>query len=306
LTRNRKQYEAIQEVCEENGASVQKCCAILHVSPSAYYSWRKTPLSLNELINKGICCHILRLHIKYPEAGYRMMADKLREECNIDISDKRCYRLFRKLHIHSQIKWRPKGCTHSRVGKNSPRKAENVLNRKFQADMPDQKWVTDVTEFRLNIPGPVSGTYIVEHLYLSAILDLYDHRIVSYAISDRNDTPLVMETFRKAFKQNPNAHPLVHTDQGFQYTSNEYLEMAEQHNLTRSMSRTGRCLDNAPMEGFWGMIKRERIYMHTYYSVEELEWDIRDYIQYYNTKRTQRKLMRMSPMAYHDFYANAA
>ena len=177
--------------------------------------------------------------------------------------------------------------------------AENILNRKFFADRPNEKWLTDVTEFKY-----MDGKE-VHKLYLSAILDLCDHRIVAFQLSDRNDNRIVFDTFDKAVAENPTAHPLFHSDRGFQYTNRTFHTKLVEHGMTQSMSRVGHCIDNGPMEGFWGMLKRERYYGRKFTSRDELVQMIQSYIWYYNHKRLQRKLDVMTPWAYHEAHIAA-
>ena len=156
------------------------------------------------------------------------------------------------LHIQSIVKFRKQGCT--RNASDPQVTAQNRLHREFWAGHPNEKWLTDVTEFKW-YEGP-----IIHKLYLSAILDLCDRRIVSYVIRDRNDNKLVFDTLDKAVLENPNAHPLFHSDRGFQYTSRTFHKKLLDAGMTQSMSRVGRCIDNGPMEGFWGILKRECYY----------------------------------------------
>ena len=118
----------------------------------------------------------------------------------------------------------------------------------------------------------------VHKIYLSAILDLYDRRIVSYVISDHNDNPIVFDTFKATVKANPDAHPLFHSDRGFQYTNQTFHHMLEEAGMTQSMSRVAHCIDNGPMEGFWGILKREKYYGSRFTSKQELVRMILDYI----------------------------
>ena len=147
------------------------------------------------------------------------------------------------LHIQSTVKFRKQGCT--RNASDPQVTAQNRLHREFWAGHPNEKWLTDVTEFKW-YEGP-----IIHKLYLSAILDLCDRRIVSYVIRDRNDNKLVFDTLDKAVLENPNAHPLFHSDRGFQYTSRTFHKKLLDAGMTQSMSRVGRCIDNGPMEGFY-------------------------------------------------------
>ena len=181
-----------------------------------------------------------------------------------------------------------KGCT--RRAKDPQHIAENLLNRNFHADKPNEKWLTDVTEFKR-----YEGTE-KHKVYLSAILDLYDRRIVSYVISEHNDNPLVFKTFDIAVKENPGAHPLFHSDRGFQYTTRAFHLKLGNAGMKQSMSRVAHCIDNGTMEGFWGILKRESYYGRRFTSKKELVQMIQNYIRYYNTRRVQRGLGILTPM----------
>ena len=171
---------------------------------------------------------------------------------------------------------------------------DNLLDRQFYAAKPNEKWLTDVTEFKW-----YEGTE-VHKLYLSAILDLCDRRIVSYVLSERNDNPLVFKTLDKAIQANPDAHPLFHSDRGFQYTNRTFHHKLVQAGMTQSMSRVAHCIDNGPMEGFWGILKRERYYGRRFTSKRELVQMIETYVHYYNTRRVQRNLGVLTPMEKHE------
>lgn len=270
----------------------------MNVSRSAYYRWLKSPESPSEKKNHEICDTIRKIHEKQPEKGYRGIRDDLEVYYGIHINDKRALRLCRKVHIQSTIKWKPKSCT--RGSSNPSHIEENILNRDFHADAPNEKWLTDVTEFKW-----YEGIE-VHKIYLSAILDLFDRRIVSFQISEHNDLPLVMNTFKMAFEAEPYAHPLSHTDRGFQYTGYQFFAMVKEHGLIHSMSRVGRCIDNGPMEGFWGILKRENYYGKRFVDRESLINMITRSINYYNTGRIQRKLHLMAPMKYHASFYEAA
>lgn len=174
--------------------------------------------------------------------------------------------------------------------------AENILNREFSADAPNEKWLTDVTEFKYY------HNNAKHKIYLSAILDLYDRRIVSYAIGDSNNNPLVFQTLDKAIENNPEAHPLFHSDRGFQYTNRAFHNKLEAAGMTQSMSRVAKCIDNGPMEGFWGILKRERYYGKHFSDRKSLVNMIETYIDYYNNKRLQRNLGVLTPMEKYQKY----
>lgn len=233
-----------------------------------------------------------------PDKGYRRIHDDLERFHNVYSNDKRILRICRSLGIQSTVKFHPEGCT--RHAKTPQHYAENILNREFHAEKPNEKWLTDVTEFKY-YEGPR-----VKKVYLSAILDLYDRRIVSFVIRDTNDNKLVFDTFAKAVQGNPDAHPVFHSDRGFQYTNRYFYQRLVNAGMTQSMSRVGRCIDNGPMEGFWGILKRERYYGRHFTNRTELVKMIRSYIHYYNTKRLQRNLGVLTPMEKHDLYLKAA
>lgn len=242
--------------------------------------------------NKWLAEKIEGIHAESPDKGYRRINDDLRHDHDIHVNDKRVLRICRLLQIKSTIKYNNHGCTRS--AKEPQYTAENILDRQFHSDKPNQKWLTDVTEFKW-YEGP-----IIHKIYLSAILDLYDRRIVSYVIGDSNNNPLVFETLSKAVENNPDAHPVFHSDRGYQYTSRTFHKKLEAAGMTQSMSRVAHCIDNGPMEGFWGILKRERYYGKRFTSREDLVMMIENYIFYYNNKRVQRKLGVLTPMEKHE------
>ena len=200
--------------------------------------------------------------------------------------------------LKSTIKYSNNGCT--RQAKNPLHIAENILNREFYADKPNEKWLTDVTEFKY-----YEGS-TVHKIYLSAILDLFDRRIVSFTIGDSNNNALVFDMFDKAITENPDAHPLFHSDRGYQYTNRTFHSKLENAGMIQSMSRVGKCIDNGPMEGFWGIIKRERDYGRKFTNKDILINTITDYIEYYNNKRLQRNLGVLTPKEKHELYLKVA
>ena len=234
-----------------------------------------------------------------PDKGYRRIRDDLERYHGIKTNDKRVLRICRKKGIKSTIKYSNNGCTRQAV--NPQFIADNILNRNFTAEAPNQKWLTDVTEFKW-----YDENRDKHKVYLSAILDLYDRRIVAYVISDHNDNRLVFNTFDKAIVSNPGATPLCHSDRGFQYTNRNFHAKLEAAGMTQSMSRIAKCIDNGPMEGFWGILKREQYYGNRFTARDSLVKMIEDYIEYYNTRRLQRKLGILTPFEKHEQYLAAA
>ena len=281
----------------ESGNAVEKACEMLHVSRTAYYRWLSGRKSSRTAENEAIAEKIEQIHMENPDKGYRRINDDLRHDHDIHVNDKRVLRICRKKDIKSTIKYSNHGCT--RQAKNPQYIAENVLNRDFHAKAPNEKWLTDVTEFKW-----YEGTE-THKVYLSAILDLYDRRIVSFVIGDRNDIPLVFKTFDKAVKENPKTHPVFHSDRGFQYTNRAFHHKLEKAGMTQSMSRVAKCIDNGPMEGFWGILKRERYYGKRFTSKQELIQMITNYISYYNNRRVQRNLGVLTPFEKHNLFLAA-
>lgn len=198
-------------------------------------------------------------------------------------STKYIHRLMKTLKIKARIRQK-----HSNYIKSKPEQVgENILHRDFSAQWKNQKWCTDVSEFK--IVGQK------QKLYLSAIIDLYDRSIVSYVLSNRNNNKLVFDTFDLALKEHPGAKPLFHSDRGFQYTSKQFKLKLDEAGMVQSMSRVGRWIDNGPMEGFWGTLKSEMFYGIKWNDEEKLKENIIKYINFYNNERFQENLKGMTP-----------
>lgn len=287
-------YLAIKAGKEEYNYPVESSCRYFGVSRAAYYRWLSGKKSRREAENEQIAEIMETIHKESPDKGYRRIKDDLAHDHHIHVNEKRVLRICRERDMKSTIKYRNNGCT--RQAANPQHIAENLLNREFHAERPNMKWLTDVTEFKYYIGAEV------HKVYLSAILDLCDRRIVSYIIRDRNDNPLVFDTLDAAIAANPEAHPLFHSDRGFQYTNRTFYTKLRKAGMTQSMSRVGKCIDNGPMEGFWGILKRERYYGRKFTSREELVAMIESYIAYYNGKRVQRNLGVLTPLEKHQQY----
>jgi len=217
--------------------------------------------------------------------GYRRMTMNLNRRLGRIFNYKRIYRLMRILGLKSVIRRKK-----NRYVKSTPHHvAENLLSRKFSADKLNQKWLTDVTEFKYGSSNKA---------YLSAILDLYDNSIVGYAIGPSNNNDLVFKNLDIALKASPGAGPMIHSDRGYQYTSTEFRNKLVAAGMTHSMSRIGKCIDNGPMEAFWGILKCEKYYLHKYDTYEDLSKAIDEYISFYNTARLQKKLNGLSPLEF--------
>ena len=267
-------------------------CDIAGIQRSSYYKWLNRKESTNEQFNKNL----LRL-IKdaYEEKngilGYRQMTIKLNREHDFHVNDKRIYRLMRILNLKSVCRKKKKNyikSTHEIT-------AENVLGREFHADGFGKKWLTDVTEMKYGVDNKA---------YLSAILDLGDKGIVSFVLGHSNNNELVFRTFDIAHQEYPDAKPIFHSDRGFQYTTKTFKKKLDDAGMIQSMSRVSRCIDNGPMEAFWGILKSEMYYLRKFNSYNELEEAVIDYIDYYNSHRYQKRLSCMTPMEYRQYLIN--
>ena len=168
--------------------------------------------------------------------------------------------------------------------------APNHLERHFTATKPNQKWVTDVTEFKAKDGNKV---------YLSPILDLFNNEIVLYSLSYIPNSALVEKMLKLAVKRlDKTSGSILHSDQGWQYQMAAYRQILAEHGIIQSMSRKGNCLDNAAMESFFGRLKTECFYGREFNTLEEIVNAVRDYLNYYNHRRIQLKLKGLSPIQY--------
>ena len=291
--RNEDKYIAIRYMNEAEHYPILKLCTAEHIARSAYYKWLKRTPSHSQQVNEQLV-EWIRQHYEERNGilGYRQMTIVINREHNCHYNKKRIYRLMNILHLKSVTRVKK-----TYIPSTPQITAENILNRDFHADKPNEKWLTDVTEFKYYVGSNV------KKLYLSAILDLYDRRIVAYKIGDSNNNHLVFSTFDEAVEHNPDAHPIFHSDRGFQYTNKVFHQKLVDAGMIQSMSRVGRCIDNGPMEGWWGILKSEMYYLRKFTDKNELLSAIEEYISYYNTCRYQIKLSCMTPLEYHEAYA---
>ena len=262
-------------------------CKHLGITRAAYYKWLVRDVPEAEKENEAIAQLIREYDDRFNHIlGYRRMTDWINRLNGTNYNRNRIHRIMKELNIHSVIRKKKK-----KYASSTPEvTAENTLARNFNAEHPNQKWATDVTEFKW-----YEGT-VAHKLYLSAILDLYDKSIVSYVVSTRNDNKLVFDTFEQAIQIYPDAHPLFHSDRGFQYTSNLFKFMLSTQAMEQSMSRVGHCIDNCPTEGFWGILKAEMFNLNKFSNEEELRDAIDKYIHFYNYERFQERFNTRTPM----------
>jgi transposase InsO family protein len=223
-------------------------------------------------------------HVNKGRYGYRRITMELHNR-GYSLNHKTVLKLMNQCNIKCQVRIRKYRSYKGEVGKVAP----NILQRNFNADKPNQKWTTDVTEFSL------FGT----KLYLSPILDLFNGEIIAYNISERPTFRQIMDMLDKAFEKIPDSTNLIfHSDQGWQYQMKHYQYRLQQKGIIQSMSRKGNCLDNSVMENFFGLLKSELLYLQEFDSVEHFRKELEDYLDYYNNKRIKCKLKGLSPVQY--------
>lgn len=257
---------------------------IAYVKRSSYYKWRDTQSKRDEKAKRdqNIREHMMGIHFLHPEFGCPRMTHCLNEN-DFTINHKKVYRLMKEMNIQSVIRKKRK-----RHGHTPSVILPNRLKRKFKASGPNQKMVTDIT-------------YVSDgkqFYYLSVIQDLFNNEIVGWELSKRNDLDLVLNTVEKWAKKKDVTEAVLHSDQGFQYTSKAYNNRLEEYSIKGSHSRKGNCLDNACIESFFSHLKTEKLYIEQCKSEIEIRQAIEDYIYYYNYKRIQKKLKQRAPIEY--------
>lgn len=272
---------------------VSMMCRLLKVSRSGYYAWKVRPESQRAKTNRKLTRVIRRLHAESKGTyGSPRILEDLRDE-GYQCGRHKVARLMRKAGL--------KGCPKRRfrvTTQSDPTHpvATNQLKQDFSATRPNERWNADIT-------------YIATRqgwLYLAVVMDLYSRRIVGWSMSPWMSRHLVMDALSMALgaRQPDEGEPLLHhSDRGAQYTSDDFRKLLLKHGIECSMSARGNCYDNAVVESFFGLLKRERVRGMNYRTREEAQADIFDYIEcFYNRKRRHGYLGMVSPA---DFERNA-
>ena len=271
--------------------SVNRLCRMVGIARSAYYAWKKRPPSSRAKANQRLLEHIRRIHkLSRKTYGSPRVYYALKKN-GIVCSQKRVARLMRHDNLKGQRRYRKVRTTDSSYALPV---VENVLNREFSAEKPDQKWVADITYI------PTDEGW----LYLAGVLDLYSRKIVGWAMSNLIDTDLVEKALRMAYYQRqPSKGLLHHSDRGSQYASYQIRELLTANHTQISMCRKANCWDNAVMESFWGTLKNEWVHHRHYKTRMEAKTDIFGYIEgFYNTVRLHSTLGYLSPVEFEAQY----
>ncbi|HIE7501021.1 TPA: IS3 family transposase, partial [Salmonella enterica] len=269
---------------------VRLLCRVLDVHPSGFYAWLQQPHSQRHQADLRLTGQIKQFWLESGCVyGYRKIHLDLRDsgqQCGVN----RVWRLMKRVGIKAQVGYRSPRARKGEASIVSP----NRLQRQFNPDAPDERWVTDIT-------------YIRTHegwLYLAVVVDLFSRKIIGWSMQSRMTKDIVLNALLMAVcRRNPQKQVLVHSDQGSQYTSHEWQSFLKSHGLEGSMSRRGNCHDNAVAESFFQLLKRERIKKKIYGTREEARSDIFDYIEmFYNSKRRHGSSDQMSPTEYENQY----
>ena len=267
---------------------------MLHVSPSGFYASRGRPESAHARVDRRL--RVL-VRASFDESRQRYGSPRIHEdliEQAVQVSRKRVVRVMQEEGLRARVRKRFKSTTMS---DHDQPVAANLLDRRFTAEQPNQRWVGDTTEFVIGSSGK---------LYLAAILDLYSRFIVGWAVSAVNDRHVTIKALDMALHRRcPEIGLLHHSDQGCTYASEDYQAVLEAHGITCSMSRRGNCYDNAVMESFFSSVKSE--VADRFDSCGEAKMELFDYIEvFYNQRRRHSTLGQISPAAFERRAAQAA
>ena len=267
--------------------SIRRMCRLLRVSRSGYYDWSQRAESARSRRDRELLLLIRQIHLESNGVYGARKIQRVLLDLGEDVGLNRVARLMKADHL--------KGCPKRRFRSppnDAPQHpvAANVLNQDFKADKRNQRWGSDITQLWTK-----QGW-----LYLAVVMDLYSRRIVGWAMDRRVGRHLPIEALTMALGyRQPEGALLHHSDRGPQYTSDDFRDVLEKHGIECSMSARGHCYDNAPLESFFSLLKRERVRGRTYKTRQEAKADIFDYIErFYNRTRSHSYLGYLSPVQY--------
>ncbi len=248
-------------------------CDVLNIGIKNYYKYRNQEdkdyyeyLIIKEIFDESKGTY-----------GYRRIEEGIKQKYGIIMNHKKILRIMQKYYIKPEYIKKIRPNKYKRIEENVK---PNIINRNFKTTKPNKIWTTDIT-------------YLIfenKRAYLSSIIDLYDRKVVSYKISKFNDNKLVMDTLNEALKKRRDVKGLIiHSDQGFQYTSHQYKKVCESNGITISMSRKGTPIDDSPQESFHSILKKETLYNNDITSLEHYIQLVIEWILFYNTARISLK-----------------
>ena len=248
-------------------------CAVLEISKRTYYKYRNAEdidyydyLIIKEIFDDSKGTY-----------GYRRITEGLKIKYGVIFNHKKVKRIMNKYYIKPEYIRRIRSNNYKRIEENVK---SNLVNRKFNIEEKNKIWCTDITYLIFNN----------KRVYLSTIIDLYDRKIVAYKISKFNNNKLVTDTLNEALAKRKDVSSLIiHSDQGFQYTSFEYKAICESNQITISMSRKGTPIDDSPMESFHSLLKKETLHNNNITSLQEYIILVEEWMLFYNTNRLKSK-----------------
>ena len=266
-------------------------CEVLGVSKSGYYAWLNRPKSKQTERKEKLIGQIKRVFL---ESRRNYGSPKITKQLNsegVSVSQKTVSRIMQKEGIRSKTVRKYKATTNS---KHTLPIYPNLLDQQFKVECPGKAWVADITYIWTS-----EGW-----LYLATIMELFSRRIIGWAMSDRMTKELVIIALKRAIRtQTPTPGLIHHSDRGSQYASKEYQQILQNSGIATSMSRKGNCYDNACIESFHSVIKKELIFHEKYKTRDQAQKSIVEYIvSFYNYKRIHSFTNYMSPIAYEKHY----
>lgn len=256
-------------------------CRCLKVSPSGYYDWARRPASPSTQDNDRLLERIREIH---NDSQGAIGAPRMHEDLSHEGETASLNRIARLMAANAIY-----GCPRRKgrrwAGKSSQRPSDviNHLKRDFNAMEPETKWVTDITEIRTQ-----EGK-----LFVCVVIDLYSKLVLGWSMHHRQDRHMVIRAVEMAIWQRQGGWSVIlHSDRGCQFTSGDYQRFLKKHTLVCSMSNVGHCGDNAACEGFFGMLKRERVYRSTYRTLDAARSDVFDYIERFHNPRMRRRVAK--------------
>ncbi len=273
---------------------ISKICNVIKLAKSTYYrrekskteesNYQKSDNELKPLIQKYF-------DLSKERFGGEKIRIMLIANHNMYVSKKRILRLMKEMNLISK---QARGARAAIVQKETET-LPNFVHRNFSSLKPNQVWVSDITYL------PIDNGYY----YMCAIIDLFSRRVIAYQISKKQDVQLVINTFTDAYKLRGPRNLIFHSDRGIQYKNKNFSELLLKKNVTQSFSRSGCPLDNAVIEGFFSVMKREEISHHYYKTIEKLKQQVQEYITFFNEIRPMKILNNLSPIQYETKYLDS-
>ncbi|KZE72874.1 transposase [Paenibacillus elgii] len=270
-------------------------CAVFGISRSGYYDWTRRKESDRSQRHEWLKKQIRRIFFDHRRLyGSKKIWETLKKQ-GVQVAEKTVARIMKELGLKSRTTKKYKATTNS---KHNLPVAANVLNQQFQASAPNQVWMTDITYISTD-----EGW-----LYLASVMDLYSRKIVGFHMDERMTKSLVIKALDQAYRlQKPRGEVLHHSDRGSQYASLEYQERLKKYKMKGSMSRKGNCYDNACIESFHSVLKKELVYLEKFKTRKEARERIFEYIAcFYNGKRIHSSIGYFTPNQYERMYLPAA